>query len=65
MTRPCPRNVCVLEFLLMISVVIPAWNEEKYIPDCLKSLKNQDYTGPYEIIVADNGSADETARIRK
>jgi glycosyltransferase involved in cell wall biosynthesis len=47
----------------MISVVIPALNEEKYLPDCLKSLRNQDYTGPYEIIIADNGSTDNTIRI--
>jgi glycosyltransferase involved in cell wall biosynthesis len=47
----------------MISIVIPALNEEKCLPDCLKSLRNQDYTGPYEIIVADNGSVDGTARI--
>ena len=47
----------------MISVVIPALNEEKYLPDCLKSLRNQDYSGPYEIIIADNGSAENTVRI--
>jgi peptidoglycan/xylan/chitin deacetylase (PgdA/CDA1 family) len=55
----------VLEFLQMISVVIPALNEENYLPDCLKSLINQDYTGPYEVIIADNGSVDETARIAR
>jgi glycosyltransferase involved in cell wall biosynthesis len=49
----------------MISVVIPACNEEKYLPGCLKSLRAQDYTGEYEIIVADNGSKDTTARIAK
>jgi glycosyltransferase involved in cell wall biosynthesis len=47
----------------MISIVIPALNEEKYLPDCLKSLRNQDYTGAYEIIIADNGSTDNTVRI--
>ena len=47
----------------MISVVIPALNEEKYLPDCLKSLRNQDYTGPYEIIIADNGSTDRTVGV--
>jgi len=49
----------------MISIVIPALNEEKSLPDCLKSLRNQDYMGSYEIIVADNGSTDETARIAR
>ncbi len=47
----------------MISVVIPAFNEEKFLPKCLESLQNQDYEGDYEIIVADNASADATARV--
>jgi len=47
----------------MISIVIPALNEEKYLPDCLKSLRNQDYSGAYEIIIADNGSTDGTVRV--
>lgn len=49
----------------MISIVIPAYNEEKFFPDCLGSLRNQDYTGEYEIIVADNGSTDDTAKIAR
>lgn len=49
----------------MIIVVIPALNEEKLLPDCLKSLRNQDYKGEYEIVVADNGSTDGTARIAR
>jgi len=49
----------------MISVVIPALNEEKLLPDCLESLRNQDYKGKYEIIVADNGSTDNTANIAR
>jgi peptidoglycan-N-acetylglucosamine deacetylase len=47
----------------MISVVIPAYNEEKYIRACLESLQQQDYTGDYEVIVADNGSQDQTRKI--
>ena len=47
----------------MISIVIPALSEEKLLPLCLDSLRNQDYQGLYEIIVADNGSTDGTARI--
>jgi glycosyltransferase involved in cell wall biosynthesis len=47
----------------MISIVIPALNEEKYLSDCLNSIKNQDWDGDYEIIVVDNGSADNTATI--
>jgi peptidoglycan/xylan/chitin deacetylase (PgdA/CDA1 family) len=51
--------------MAMISVVIPALNEERFIAECLESLKNQDYQGEYEIIVADNGSKDNTAVIAR
>jgi peptidoglycan-N-acetylglucosamine deacetylase len=49
----------------MISIVIPALNEEKLLPDCLRSLRNQDYAGEYEIILADNGSTDNTPNIAR
>jgi len=49
----------------MISVVIPVLNEEKLLAGCLKSLRHQDYKGEYEIVVADNGSTDGTARIAR
>jgi|SRR6185369_2030139 len=45
-----------------ISIVIPALNEEKYLPLLLESLKNQT-TQPAQIIVADAGSTDETKKI--
>ena len=48
-----------------ISVVIPTYQEEKYIESTLKSLRNQDYDGAYEIIVADGMSRDGTVRIAK
>jgi glycosyltransferase involved in cell wall biosynthesis len=47
-----------------ISVVIPAYNEEKYLGKCLESLKNQTEK-PFEIIVVDNNSTDKTAEIAK
>jgi len=46
-----------------VSLVIPAYNEEKYLPLCLESIKKQDYAGEYEVIVVDNASKDNTARI--
>lgn len=48
-----------------ISVIIPALDEENYIENCLKSVKNQDYKGNYEIIVADGMSKDKTVSIAK
>ena len=49
----------------MISVVIPALDEEKYIGTCLQSLEKQDFTGDYEVIVVDNNSGDGTAAIAR
>ncbi len=49
---------------MKISVVIPAYNEEKYIGACLESLKNQ-IEKPYEIILVDNNSTDKTVEIAK
>lgn len=46
-----------------ISVVIPAFNEEKFIGPSLDALLRQDFRGSYEIIVVDNASADRTAEI--
>ncbi len=48
----------------LISIVIPAYNEEKYIENVLKSIKKQTYKN-YEVIVVDNNSTDNTAQIAK
>jgi rSAM/selenodomain-associated transferase 2 len=45
----------------MISVVIPAFNEEKALPATLRALLSQ--RGEYEVIVADGGSRDRTVEI--
>ena len=47
---------------MKISVVIPAYNEEKHISLCLQSLMEQEVK-PDEIIVVDNNSKDDTAKI--
>jgi glycosyltransferase involved in cell wall biosynthesis len=50
-----------------ISIVIPAYNEEKYILNSLRSLLNQNLanTISYEIIIVDNDSTDNTYKIVK
>jgi len=48
-----------------ISVVLPAFNEEKLIGRCLESLTNQDFSLPYEIIMVNNNSTDQTETIAK
>jgi peptidoglycan/xylan/chitin deacetylase (PgdA/CDA1 family)/GT2 family glycosyltransferase len=51
--------------LAFVSVVIPAYNEENYLPSCLAAIRKQDYTGEYEVIVVDNASTDNTAQIAR
>jgi glycosyltransferase involved in cell wall biosynthesis len=48
---------------LMISVVIPAYNEEKTIGQTLDSLVAQKTTQQFEVIIVDNNSTDKTASI--
>lgn len=45
-----------------ISVIIPMYNIEKYIGQCLDSLQNQTYDN-FEIICVDDGSDDDTQKI--
>ncbi len=48
-----------------VSVVVPAYNEEKTIRDTVEQLVKSDYPGLKEIIVVDDGSKDNTFRIAK
>lgn len=45
-----------------ISIVIPMYNVEKYIGDCLESIARQGYES-LEVICVDDGSTDNSARI--
>ena len=47
-----------------ISIIIPTFNEEEYLPQLLDSIKDQSYTD-YEIIIADAQSKDKTREIAK
>jgi glycosyltransferase involved in cell wall biosynthesis len=49
--------------LTRVSVVIPCKNAEPWIGTQLDALAHQDYPGPIEIIVADNGSDDASRDI--
>ncbi len=54
-----------------LSVIIPAWNEEKYIGRAIASLKRaaavyeRERGGVAEIIVVDNNSSDRTADVAR
>ena len=45
-----------------ISIIIPVYNEEKWIKQTIENLKEQTYTN-YEIILVDDGSTDKSKQI--
>lgn len=49
----------------LTSVIIPAFNAEATIADCINALQQQAYDGDYEVIVIDDGSEDGTAKIAR
>ena len=44
---------------MFFSVIVPAFNVEKYLRKCLESIKNQTFDD-YEVIIIDDGSTDDT-----
>lgn len=50
----------------LVSIIIPALNEEKNIGQCLEAIKHLDFHKEnLEVIVVDNGSSDKTVEIAK
>ena len=47
---------------ISISIIIPCYNQEKYIEECLQSILNQKFNN-YEIICVNDGSTDNTLAI--
>lgn len=51
---------------ILISVVIPTHNEERYLGECLEALQRQTYPeSGFEVIVVDNASTDATPMIAR
>jgi lipopolysaccharide/colanic/teichoic acid biosynthesis glycosyltransferase len=48
-----------------VSVIVPAYNAESTIANCVAAIRNQVYDKPFEIIVIDDGSTDATAERAK
>lgn len=48
---------------MKISYIIPAYNEEKYIEQCVRSVLDQKHVADFEVIVVDNNSKDRTAEL--
>jgi glycosyltransferase involved in cell wall biosynthesis len=47
---------------MKVSIIVPTYNEEKNIKDCISTLKEQSYKD-FEIIIVDDGSTDGTLKI--
>lgn len=48
----------------MISIIIPVYNSEKYLEECLNSVAAQSYNN-FEVICIDDGSSDKSGQICK
>jgi len=46
-----------------ISIVVPAYNEEQCVAACIRSLAEQEIDCPYEVILVDNNSTDNTVAV--
>ena len=48
----------------MISIIVPIYNVEKYLLECLRSLANQSFSN-FEVLLIDDGSTDNSGFIAK
>jgi cellulose synthase/poly-beta-1,6-N-acetylglucosamine synthase-like glycosyltransferase len=48
-----------------ISIVVPCFNAQETIEKCISALLEQDYSEGYEIVMVDDGSTDDAAKIIK
>lgn len=46
----------------LITVILPVYNGEKYIDDCIKNILGQTYS-PIELLIVDDGSTDKSGEI--
>lgn len=47
---------------LMVTIIIPMYNGEKYLPECVESILNQQYDN-FELILVDDGSPDNCGKM--
>ena len=48
-----------------VSIVVPAYNEAIGIARCVRSLAASRYPGPFEVVVVDDGSTDDTGELAR
>ena len=47
---------------MLLSVIVPVYNVEEYLPTCIESILNQTFKD-FEVILVDDGSTDESGQI--
>ncbi len=52
-----------MENLIVLSIIIPVFNSEKYLGECLESIFKQETNSKYEVICVDDGSLDNSYNI--
>lgn len=50
---------------ILLSIIIPAFNVEDFVEECITSIKNQLVNFDYEVIIINDGSTDETLKLAK
>lgn len=48
---------------VLMSIIIPVFNAEKYLKKCLDSIVSQTFKGKYEVILINDGSTDKSGKI--
>lgn len=48
--------------MLLVSVIVPVYNHEKYLVECLNSVRDSDYKN-IELIIIDDGSTDNSSAV--
>ena len=59
----CDKGLNYREETLDLSIIIPVYNGEKYLKECLASIFNNKTKYEYEVIVIDDGSSDDSMKI--
>lgn len=61
----CLRNNLILPIECDLQIIVPTYNNDNYLEECMESILKQVTSYKYEVIVINDGSTDNTAQILK